>query len=644
MSRFSVALIAIAILPAHLLADDPDAAKRIADLEKQVAASKVFDFELHNALRHEYHYAGQADKEIEQCDIIFQHLPMDAYTLDCLGARESNVEDAVRSLNAVADKYPKRIYVATACRLKAAILTEDKAARAALLYPLLDLQDPRLKAYLKEAKVRYADVVPATRRPPEVLRLRVLLAIDTDSDLKDLLEYELRNFLEFFDELKKGRDEKFTIDVIKGGDLTPDALLRYYDRLDIVPGDGVFFFYTGHGGWDTAAVERDGMRLEKGHFLAMKHGNLLRYQLVDQILAKKPVAAYVLSNACSNTARFNVLERRRPAEWLAFRDLFFQHAGLFNIQAATREEFARGAFFADALLRSLCEPRSAIRRDRKEGPVGWVEFHEKLVEETHKEFRRAQEYVRKQPVPADPKARKEREDFLNEKPHTPQALDLGFWPWLRGGGLPAGLWPQLGHPAGHRMIPNCVALAPDGAWSMVYGHGGFAGGGGVPDAHVAKLKELAARKVYAKHVALGAKGRWGIVTTENDIVGDDLPDSLEQALAILKKNKATIDSLAFGPKDSWVVLFNGHGALSDGIPMELEKVLNGLTRQKTNIQDVAFSPSGGWVVLHGANQFTSDQAPKALEGDLRTLSKLGYRFHTVSIGPDDGWVVVYRPK
>lgn len=641
MIRYPVVLLPVTLLVLPLCAVDQDAAKRIADLEKRVVTSKTFDFELHNALRHEYHFSGQTDKEIEQCDIIFQHLTMNSYTLDCLGAKEAKREDAIRLLTAVADKHPKRVYAATACRLKVAILTEDKGARAALLYPLLDLQDPKLKAYLKEAKVRYADVVPATRRPPEVQRLRILLAMDTDSNLKGLVEYELKNFLEIFDEIKKGREDKFTIEVMKGKDLSPDALLKYYEKLEVVPGDGMFFYYSGHGAWDTASVDRDGRKVEKGHILSMTHGRLLRYELVDQILAKKPVAAFVFSDACSNTGQFNVLERRRPAEWLAFRDLFFQHAGLFNVTAASRDELAYGPMFTDAFQQLLCEPRSAIRKDGKEGSVGWVNFYEKLVERTQNNFLTRQKQARE-----EIKTPRVELDFRDAKVHTPQAFDLGYWPWVRGGNLPAGLWPQLGHPAAHRMIPSCVALSPDGGWSMIYGHGGF-GCGGVTKEHTDEFARLAKAKRYAKHVALGEKGRWGVVTSDNDVVGENLPESLKDDVEKLRTKKVTITSLALGPNDSWAVVISGPGGtavVSDGLPKKLDEVLDGLGKRGARIQDVALSPTGGWVVLHGTNQFDSDQVPRPLENDLKALSGLGYRLHTVSLGPDDGWVVVYRPQ
>ena len=645
MIRLAMALLTVSFLASAAWSDDPDAAKRIADLERRVAASQTFDYDLHNGLRHEYHYAGKRDLEIEQCDIILKHLPMHGYTLDCMGAREENKQDAIDNLAAVVKEYPEYVHAATACRVKIALLNDDPLQRERLLYPLRDIQDPTLNAYLKIIKDEYVAVVPATRRVPENKRLRVLLAMDTDSDLNTdhgfaFIDDELDKFQEVLGEIRKGREERISIDVLKGAALTPDGVLDYYRQLPMEAGDAILFFYAGHGGWDTTGVERDGRRIEKGHFLAMKHGSLLRYELVDAILARKPNAAFVLSEACSNIGTFNIAERRRPAEWLGFRDLFFFNAGLFNITAATRTEVAYCGEFTSEFLMLLCEPRSAIRPDGLEAPIGWVEFHNALIRKTQEHFARDQKAEHDRGGPKRPF------DIRDSKPYTPQAIDLGYWPWVRCGNIPAGLWPQLGHPAGHRMIPNCVALSPDGDWSQIYGHGGHSGGGDMADAVNKQVIALTKDGKHAKHVAFGEKGQWGLVTSDNDILGEKLADSLQDDVIKLRNNKVSIESLALGPDDSWAVVISGPGGtavVSDGLPKELVEALDDLGKQRARIQDVALSPTGGWVVLYGDNGYIAQKVPEPLLANLQAYSKAGYRFHTVALGPDDGWLLVYRP-
>ena len=157
-------LVATGFVPAQ---DDVKA--KIAVLEKKLGDNpRAFDWATHNELRHLY---GGFDerKALYHCDIIFRHSPMDAYTLDVLGARgaDKEKEKAVAALLRSATKYPEYPFVAAACWLKAAeVCAEDALRSQELLRRVAALKGDGLDRYRALAAARL-DVGerPVTKAP-----------------------------------------------------------------------------------------------------------------------------------------------------------------------------------------------------------------------------------------------------------------------------------------------------------------------------------------------------------------------------------------------------------------------------------------------------------------------------------------------
>ena len=126
---------------------------RIARLEKQLQEKKEFDFGLHNELRHLY--SGiDSRKALAHCNAIFRHDPTNAYTLDCIGARNPDRKKATEALLRIAKGSPELTALAASCRLKAAELTTDLTTRKALLQQVFGVKGDGLDRHRALARGR----------------------------------------------------------------------------------------------------------------------------------------------------------------------------------------------------------------------------------------------------------------------------------------------------------------------------------------------------------------------------------------------------------------------------------------------------------------------------------------------------------
>lgn len=134
----------------------------------------------------------------------------------------------------------------------------------------------------------------AVVKGPENVRLRVLIAVDTDDqggvtwgrdglNVKSILEAMLA---------KQHLAERATIDMMTGKQVTPDKILAYYKNLKFDANEALLFYYSGHGGF----------HLKKGHFLALTHGKLYRADLIAAMTASQPRLCVLLTDCCSNYA------------------------------------------------------------------------------------------------------------------------------------------------------------------------------------------------------------------------------------------------------------------------------------------------------------------------------------------------------
>ena len=116
----------------------------------------------------------------------------------------------------------------------------------------------------------------------------------------------------------------------------------------------------------------------------MNAGHMLRSEIRDHIQDIRPRSAFIITDCCSNYASFTPPERRVPAKWKVFNDLFLDcPVGFVDITAASESQFGwashtDGGFFTRALAKYLCEPRESLRDDEVDGFVSWDDFFPKV--------------------------------------------------------------------------------------------------------------------------------------------------------------------------------------------------------------------------------------------------------------------------
>src|SRR5262245_55646016 len=84
----------------------------------------------------------------------------------------------------------------------------------------------------------------------ELKKLHILLAFDTNSDLASQLvidRFRLPNVLRHG--IPRNR---MTLTVLTGNNVTPEKVIAHYRALKVAKDEGLFFFYGGHGAYDTS--------------------------------------------------------------------------------------------------------------------------------------------------------------------------------------------------------------------------------------------------------------------------------------------------------------------------------------------------------------------------------------------------------
>jgi hypothetical protein len=242
-----------------------------------------------------------------------------------------------------------------------------------------------------------------THTPEEASRVRILLVIDTQAEnaqglglalggdkLKRVLKESLR---------QQRREDRYTLDVLTGADVTPENILDYYRHLKTEPNEALLFYYTGHGAVDQF----------RGHYLDLdKRGRLYRSTLRAAMLQKNARLVAILTDSCANlTGNEGISPRGRKAPPLnsflaptpaktssagvswkpdpvghgtgtVLWHLLFHHCGLVDINGAAMGKLAYanrdlGGYFTATLADLLSEP---VARFDTNGDhfVEWSEF------------------------------------------------------------------------------------------------------------------------------------------------------------------------------------------------------------------------------------------------------------------------------
>jgi hypothetical protein len=227
---------------------------------------------------------------------------------------------------------------------------------------------------------------PAAAPQQQAEHLVILLAMDTDGEnIGAGVERDYINVAKVIAEIRSGREGKIELFGISGKDCTPQNVLDFYRARQFERPTSLLFYYSGHGGLDT----------RRGHFLAMARGNLFREDLRQAMEGTGAILQVILSDACSNIAGLDPPNRRVPADWDSFKQLFFCTKGMVDIIAAEEKTFSwgspsEGGMFTQAFTRLLCEPVTTCDAN-SDGTVTWAELYTRLYYDTNAIFVKARD-------------------------------------------------------------------------------------------------------------------------------------------------------------------------------------------------------------------------------------------------------------
>jgi hypothetical protein len=235
-------------------------------------------------------------------------------------------------------------------------------------------------------------LAPAARadghaQPRELKVLRVLLVIDSDSNLADSVRRDRDNLQGALESnIPEGRRK---IDVLEGKKVTREEILRYYRDLKVGPDDALLFFYAGHGATDP----------KLGHCLQPQMGKtplVPRAEIRKAMQDKSAGLVLLLTDCCSTALRTMKPSPRDPMSPAPrmhpiLRCLFFQHHGTVDITAAedgtgSYGDADHGGVFTGALV-SLLQGDLKDMDQNNDGFLTWNEFFPHLTRETEKHFK-----------------------------------------------------------------------------------------------------------------------------------------------------------------------------------------------------------------------------------------------------------------
>jgi hypothetical protein len=187
-------------------------------------------------------------------------------------------------------------------------------------------------------------------------KLHVLLAMDTNAhNIGPAIKVDSNILTKVFGEIAQARPGKLDIAVLDDLDCTPDHVRAYY-TFKCGNDESLLFFYNGHGGLDEV----------RGQFLAMSNGDqLYRSELREMMESTGARLCTIITDCCSNIAGFTPPNRRVPADWDMFKQLFFSQAGIVDMTGTSEGElcwynYAEGGMFTRAISQLLCEPIARV--------------------------------------------------------------------------------------------------------------------------------------------------------------------------------------------------------------------------------------------------------------------------------------------
>jgi Caspase domain len=315
---------------------------------------------------------------------------------------------------------------------------------------------------LRKSRMRFAVMavslvlllVHARSAAADAQSLNVLLVIDTNAGVVggDVKEHrfwamkDLERIQGVVDEVHASAGaslkNRLFLTVLKGKDVTPAKIRKYYASLPFDPACNHLLYYSGHGAVDAG----------KGPFYGTSGGRILVSEIYNLMSNTGAKGIFLLSDCCSVPAVFAGSEGQggsrgswpvlspsslnpsfgrselevalmqpraadgKKANVKMFYDLFYRAQGVVKICASAEGQFSFSGHFSSALSQSLCMPSASIRPDARNGTVTWPDFFPKLQSLTNQSFQEA-----KKIAPAGTEQKKAKSQF-------PRALKLGGWP------------------------------------------------------------------------------------------------------------------------------------------------------------------------------------------------------------------------
>lgn len=221
--------------------------------------------------------------------------------------------------------------------------------------------------------------------------LHVLLVMDTnDESIGRGCQTGLDLLSEVLGEIRDGREDKMKVWALKGEDATPERVLAAVSNIGVKPDHALLVFYAGHGG----------MTERSEHYLIPNNKVLYRDALREEMDRTGAALQVLLTDCCSNVFGVEPPNRRIPAEWQVFKQLFFESEGVIDVTAAQPGTFSwtsnagkdegGGGFFTRAFANLLCKAADVVDDDGDDR-VTWNEFVDRLNADTSEVFKVARE-------------------------------------------------------------------------------------------------------------------------------------------------------------------------------------------------------------------------------------------------------------
>jgi len=245
---------------------------------------------------------------------------------------------------------------------------------------------------------------PARANASEAAKIHVLIVGDTlGNGAKNFgFDLDIANMKRVVQEsmTAQNMENRYTIQVLQGPNVTRGRVLGYYKNLKTSPNDVLLFYFTGHGSIDPV----------QGQALELRDGRLFKSDLLRAMQQHHPRLTVILNDCCSTIMGNGSLSG--PAKYAslpgavksvgkvggpatpafkttgsAFRDLMFRHTGVVDIMAASSGQAASGnrrlggSYFTVALARLLSKDGARFDLNGN-GFVEWNEFFTQLRQET----------------------------------------------------------------------------------------------------------------------------------------------------------------------------------------------------------------------------------------------------------------------